>query len=427
MRTIQTLEQLPTQRRSFWAVLVALYVAQGIPGYLLIMAVPAALRAEGMPLQQVGMMSILMLPLVLKFLWAPLVDRWQPLAWGHRRGWILCTQIITVLGIVALAWVGAKASISAILCIGMLIALSVATQDIATDGYATQQLKSEELGRGNAIQAASVAAGVLIGGTLSMTLIEYWGWRTALLVMAGLCLLPLLFLPWMHEPQRARSATHDETTRPVHRPGLRHFLTRSGMLWVLALAIIYRLSEGMQRAMESSYLLGNDLSLSQVGLLGGSGAAIAGLFGSTLAALWLRRRSREHVLLALSVLRVALFALFLLHSLHWLGGTKALVVLAVALSMLRYMEMVALYALFMSVSSQEQPGTDFTILACAELFTYMISSIVGGFIAKQMGFSGLFAVCTALATVSLGAAVFLLARLRRSGWSATSNLQGVAA
>lgn len=416
------------RRRSFWAVLVALYVAQGIPGYLLIMAVPAALRAEGMPLQQVGMMSVLMLPLVLKFLWAPLVDRTRLLRWGHRRGWILCTQLLTVLGIGLLAWVGPKASITAILGIGMLIALSVATQDIATDGYATQQLKSAELGRGNAIQAASVAVGVLIGGTLSMTLIEHWGWSAALLLMAVLCMLPLLFLPWMHEssPAFADSAGGGKASA-VHQPRLGHFLRRPGMLWILGLAIIYRLSEGMQRSMENSYLLANDLTLGQVGLLGGSGAAIAGLFGSALAALWLRNSSREQVLLWLSASRIALFALFLLHSLHWLGGNGSLVALAIALSMLRYMEMVALYALFMSASSSEQPGTDFTILACAELLTYMLSSIAGGFIAKQMGFSGLFSVSTALAAFSFCIAWLVLSRFRQAGWGAPGDARGAAA
>ncbi|WP_460480162.1 MFS transporter [Comamonas humi] len=393
----------------FWAVLVALYVAQGIPGYLLIMAVPAALRAAGMPLPQVGLLSVLMLPLVLKFLWAPLVDRWRPLRWGHRRGWILCTQLATAGGIALLAFSGADAPIATFLTIGLLIALSVATQDIATDGYATQQLRGDELGRGNAIQAASVAGGVLIGGSLSMVLIEHWGWRPALLLMAGLCLLPLLALPWMQEPGAPAGA---DAGRP--RPSLGNFLRRPGMAAILALALLYRLSEGMQRSMENSYLLHNDLSLSQVGMLGGAGAAIAGLVGSALAALWLRRRSRDEVLLALGGMRLLVFGLFLLHSLHWLGAGLPLVVLAVALSLQRYMEMVVLYALFMSVSNRDQPGTDFTILACAEFFSYMLSSMAGGFIAKQLGFSGLFGVSCALAAFSWLATFKLLAAYRRA-------------
>ena len=410
------MQEYHARPRGFWAVLVALYIAQGIPGYLLIMAVPAALRAAGMPLQQVGMLSVLMLPLVLKFLWAPFVDRWQPLGWGHRRSWILCTQLATAAGVVLLALCGPQVPIATIVAIGMLISLSVATQDIATDGYATQQLRGTELGRGNAIQAAAVAGGVLIGGSLSLVLMERLGWQPALLLMAALCLLPLLTLPWMVEPERMPAAAAPGQAKT--EPSLRNFLQRPGMLSVLALAVVFRLSEGMQRSMESSYLLHNELSLGQVGVLGGTGAAIAGLAGSALAALWLRWRSREQVLLALSGIRALVFALFLLHSLHLLGSDLPLVGLTVALSLLRYMEMVALYALFMSASSHSQPGTDFTILACAEFLTYMLSSMAGGFIAKQFGFSGLFALTSALAVFSwLAVARLLLSYRSTSGGS----------
>ncbi|WP_427771205.1 MFS transporter [Comamonas thiooxydans] len=410
------MQEYHARPRGFWAVLVALYIAQGIPGYLLIMAVPAALRAAGMPLQQVGMLSVLMLPLVLKFLWAPFVDRWQPLGWGHRRSWILCTQLATAAGVVLLALCGPQVPIATIVAIGMLISLSVATQDIATDGYATQQLRGTELGRGNAIQAAAVAGGVLIGGSLSLVLMERLGWQPALLLMAALCLLPLLTLPWMVEPERMPAAAAPGQAKTG--PSLRNFLQRPGMLSVLALAVVFRLSEGMQRSMESSYLLHNELSLGQVGVLGGTGAAIAGLAGSALAALWLRWRSREQVLLALSGIRALVFALFLLHSLHLLGSDLPLVGLTVALSLLRYMEMVALYALFMSASSHSQPGTDFTILACAEFLTYMLSSMAGGFIAKQFGFSGLFVVTSALAVFSwLAVARLLLSYRSTSGGS----------
>lgn len=414
------MQEYHARPRGFWTVLVALYIAQGIPGYLLIMAVPAALRAAGMPLQQVGMLSVLMLPLVLKFLWAPFVDRWQPLDWGHRRSWILCTQLATAAGVVLLALCGPQVPIATIVAIGMLISLSVATQDIATDGYATQQLRGTELGRGNAIQAAAVAGGVLIGGSLSLVLMERLGWQPALLLMAALCLLPLLTLPWMVEPEPdpERMPAAAAPGRAKTGPSLRNFLQRPGMLSVLALAVVIRLSEGMQRSMESSYLLHNELSLGQVGVLGGAGAAIAGLAGSALAALWLRWRSREQVLLALSGIRTLVFALFLLHSLHWLGSDLPLVGLTMALSLLRYMEMVALYALFMSASSHSQPGTDFTILACAEFLTYMLSSMAGGFIAKQFGFSGLFAVTSALAVFSwLAVARLLLSYRCTSGGS----------
>ena len=163
----------------------------------------------------------------------------------------------------------------------------------------------------------------------------------------------------------------------------------------------YRLSEGMVRSMESSYMLAKGLSLSQVGTLSGTAAVTAGLLGSVVAAWWLRRSSQLTVLLGLCVIRVGCYVLFGLHASGQLGGSEVLVGLALTLSMLRYMEMVALYALFMSTSSQKQPGTDFSVFVCAELFTYMVSSMAGGAIAQQLSFTGLFAVATCLGVMSL--------------------------
>ena len=51
--------------RQRWVLVGALYLAQSIPSYLLIMAVPAALRALGLGLDKVGLLSMLMLPLIL--------------------------------------------------------------------------------------------------------------------------------------------------------------------------------------------------------------------------------------------------------------------------------------------------------------------------------------------------------------------------
>lgn len=369
------------------------------------MAVPAALRASGMSLTNVGLLSMLMLPLMLKFLWAPWVDRKRWGRLGHRRGWIVMTQLSCCAAIAALAWVQ-PSNITALLVVGMVIALCIATQDIATDGYATSILHNQtQRATGNGIQAAAVAVGVLVGGMLSMQLFERWGWQPTLLLMAAVCLLPLLTLPWMSEPETASLATS-----PTDKPSILRLLQRPGIWAILLLAMSFRLSEGMVRSMESSYMLAKGLSLSQVGTLSGMAAITAGLLGSVIAAWWLRHRSQLHVLMGLCFIRVACYVLFGLHASNYLGGTAVLVGLALTLSMLRYMEMVALYALFMSVSSQKQPGTDFSVFVCAELLTYMLSSMAGGAIAQHLSFTGLFAVATGLGLVSLLCTPVLLRR-----------------
>ena len=74
------------------------------------------------------------------------------------------------------------------------------------------------------------------------------------------------------------------------------------------------------------------------------------------------------------------------------------------------MEIVALYSLFMAVTSKGQPGTDFTILACAQLVVYLIGSLVSGRLADAFGYGALFGLATALSGLAVVGTVLLLRR-----------------
>ena len=79
-------------------VLLGLYVSQSIPLYLFSAAVPAILREIGVSRTSIGLLSVLALPWIIKFLWAPLVDRyalWRRL--GRRRSWIVPLQASIIL------------------------------------------------------------------------------------------------------------------------------------------------------------------------------------------------------------------------------------------------------------------------------------------------------------------------------------------
>ncbi len=74
----------------------ALYLSQGLPYGFQTQALPSMLRTLGLSLPEIGATSLLALPWALKFLWAPLVDRWWSPTLGHRRSWILPIQLTTV-------------------------------------------------------------------------------------------------------------------------------------------------------------------------------------------------------------------------------------------------------------------------------------------------------------------------------------------
>ena len=394
----------PTARRarlSLFGVLAALYLAQAIPSYLIAAALPPILREAGVSRAAIGYLSLLFLPLVLKFLWAPMVDRVRPFARAHRAGWIVMTQIGVTGCILAMIPLG-PTEVPGLVAVGFVASLLIATQDIATDGYAVTRLQPEDRAVGNAIQGGSVALGVVVGGTLSLVLYHHVGWTGMLLSVAAFSLLPLGAAFAMRE------GTPAATTAP--RPSIRAFLARPEVRTILWVALTYRVSEGLVKAMEGAYLVDAGVPLTQIGYLSGASAMTAGLAGSVIAALLVRRYGTAATLGLLGGLRTLCFALFTVHALGMMVGLWPLFGAAGFQTLIRYMEIVALYSLFMAVSSADQPGTDFTILACAQLVVYLVGSLISGKLADLLGYGALFGLATLLSGVATVATVQLLGK-----------------
>ena len=96
--------------RRTWLVLVSARLwlaalmgfASGLPLLLTLTVLQAWLTQEGVSLATIGMAGLVGLPYSIKFLWAPFVDRFKPLALGRRRGWLLTTQVALAGSIVFL-------------------------------------------------------------------------------------------------------------------------------------------------------------------------------------------------------------------------------------------------------------------------------------------------------------------------------------
>lgn len=396
-------------RYRLFAVLACLYLAQAIPSYLFAAAIPPILREQGVSRTAIGMLSLLMLPLVLKFLWAPLVDRFRPIARAHRAGWVIITQIGVIAGI-AMMMAIEPTDVKGILVYGFIVSMLLSTQDIATDGYAAKYLEPKDRPIGNAIQGGSVALGVVLGGTLGLLIYHHHGWRSMLAVAAALSVIPLFVAFAMRE----RDPLATEATPAIDRPSIMKFLSRPEARQILWIALIYRASEGLVKSMEGPYLVDAGVPLDAIGYLSGGAALTVGLGGSALAAMMLQKRGAAFVLGLLGALRTACFLIFALHALGGIVGVWPLFGASFLQTLVRYMEIVALYSLFMAVTSSDQPGTDFTILSCAQLVVYLVGSMIAGRLADMLGYGVLFSLSVVLSGLAVAGSVVLLNKARKS-------------
>ncbi|MDR5011767.1 RhtX/FptX family siderophore transporter [Agrobacterium fabacearum] len=395
-----------TFERRLMYVLGGLYIAQGIPTYLLLVALPPIMRESGASRTSIGLFSLLMLPLILKFAVAPLVDRWSPLPkLGHRRGWVVPTQLLVSAGIASMTLVDpSDATVLFAICISITLVSSI--QDIATDGYAVRCLTDKTRSLGNAVQAGAVALGVIVGGTAALVVFHVAGWRTMILLVAALSLLPLLAALAM-QPEAPTVGKEKK------RASLAGFFRRPSAWLILGFALTYRASEGLVRGMEGTYLVDSKVPADWIGYLSGGAAATAGLIGVGIAASIIRKVGLTTTLILLGGLRSLCFLAFTLNASGVWPGMWVAMSASAFQTLIRYMELVAIYSFFMKNSSDDQPGTDFTILTCAELVVYMVGASAAGLVADRMGYSALFSTATVLSLVGMGLSVWFLGRIGR--------------
>jgi len=157
--------------------------SSGLPLYVLVTLVPAWLRTEGIDLATIGLLSLVTLPYTLKFVWAPLLDRYRPPFLGRRRGWTLITQILLLVSIGFTGSFQPAVSIQNIAVLMFAISLFSATQDVVLDAYRREMLSDDELGVGNSFFINSYRLSGFISGSLALILSDTIPWKF------GRCLL----------------------------------------------------------------------------------------------------------------------------------------------------------------------------------------------------------------------------------------------
>lgn len=379
------------------ALLGTLYFTQGLPYGFFTQALPVLMRKEGWSLGAIGLTSLLALPWALKFLWAPLVDRWFWPHIGRRRSWILPLQVLTVLFLAAIAMVPAGSAIPVLIASVFVVNLLAATQDIATDGLAVELLPPSERGIANGIQVAGYRLGMIVGGGALLIAYDDVGWAGtfgAMAVLVALMTIPIALT--REEPVPIESAP---------RP-LVHFLRRPGAIPILILTASWKFGESFAMGMLRPYLADLGLGLADVGRLLGTVGFVSGLVGALLGGALIGRVGRQRSLIAFGLLQCAAVGLYALLAAQILSRDHLTLIIA-AEHVASGMATAALFTCMMDWCDVRASGADYTVQASAVVIAQGSAAALSGYSATALGYPTHFALGAVLAALALVPAAVL--------------------
>lgn len=383
-----------------WHMLVAFAMgfACGMPLLLTGSVLQAWMTEQGIDLSVIGLFALVGLPYTLKFLWAPLLDRFT-LPWlGRRRGWLLVVQLALMAAIVWLGFSNPLENPWLVASIAFLVTFFSASQDIAVDAYRREDLKDEELGLGSSLYVNGYRLGMLLAGSGGLILADLFTFRTVYLLLGATMLVGVVTTLLAREPQVA--AGTPRTLREAVVEPFHDYFVRPEALLILLFILFYKVGDSMAAAMTTPFYLEMGFSKTEIGSVAKLFGFWATIIGGLAGGLVILRIGINRSLWMFGILQAASTACFAL--LVWAGHDLAWLAAVIAFENLSGGMGTAAYVAFMaSLTNKRFTATQYALLSSLMGIPRVLASAPTGLMVEQMGWDTFFIACSLMALPGL--------------------------
>lgn len=370
----------------------------GVPLMLTITVLQAWMKAEGVDLAVIGMMTLVGLPYTLKFVWAPVLDRFVIPVFGRRRGWLLIAQTLLMLSIIVLGLNDPAGHPGMMAFAALLVTFFSASQDIVADAFRREDIPDTELGFASSLYINGYRIGMLLTGGGGLILADHLPFSQVYFLMAC-CLLPGILTTLFAREPKITGAPPASMKAAVVEPLVEYF-SRSGALWILAFILMYKIGDAMASAMTTPFYLDLGFSNTEIGAvvkIFGFWATIAGALIGGIGTLRLGMYASLWVFGVFQALSTGGFVLLAHagHSIPALAGVIAFENLTSGMG-------TAAFVAFMAMMTDRRfTATQYALLSSLMGIPRVIASAPTGYAVKIMGWEAFFIACALMAIPGL--------------------------
>jgi len=371
--------------------------SSGLPLFVLYQLVPGWLRSEGVSLAEIGLFSLIGIPYVWKFMWSPLLDRFELPFLGRRRGWMLLTQVILLVSIAMFGFVDPVMSIWSVAYLAAAVAFFSASQDIVIDAYRRELLSDQELGLGNSLNVQAYRVAGLIPGSLAFILADHMPWNTVFLIVAAFMLIGIVVTFAISEARIEHNAP--KTLKDAVVLPFKDFIGRKGLasaLQILAFLFLYKLGDSMATALQTPFFIDMGFTKTEIGVVAKTSGLIAMMIGLAVGGLVMLKLSINRALWIFGVVQIVSILGFA--ALAEIGNNVYALAFAMGFEYLGVGLGTAAFVAFMA--QQTNPtfaATQFALFSALTALPRTFANATTGFIIENIGWTGFYFLCVALA------------------------------
>ena len=396
------------------------YIFEGVPMGMFYLAIPAWLANEGASaLEIAAVVSAFSLPWSLKLVNGFFMDRYTYLPMGRRRIWIIGSQSLMALGLLACAIIAPGAQDIALLSfLAFVISAATTFQDVSIDSLVVDIMDEKDQAKAGGIMFGAQILGMSGATAASGYLLDYYGAQAAFLAAAAFLLLGVLFaavirerpgekrFPWTNGQAHPRNIEIKiDAWLPLLKQSLKAMLGGASLL-IIPFLLMRNVTGGVNDVfnpiLAADYVGWTTTQFTNANSIAQLVVGLIGLFaGGPLVA----KLGPRAVMAACFALLAIEFATVGLLQAHW-GDPRLLTAIIWATELFGIFLVIAIIPLAMQICTPAVAATQFTIYMAIGNFGRPIGAWIAGLTAEDSPQFMYFIVATVMGLSALGT-VFL--------------------
>jgi MFS transporter, PAT family, beta-lactamase induction signal transducer AmpG len=381
--------------------------SSGLPLALTTGTLTIWLSEGGVSKASIGAFALVGLPYTFKFIWSPLVDQ-MPIPFltkmfGRRRAWMLFTQLILAVSIIALGQTHPSVDPTLTAFLALLVAFCSASQDIVIDAFRVDILDEKTYGAGAASAVLGYRISMLVSGAGALYLATFYSWSfvySAMAALIGIGIITTLLCKEPRFPEKEKTTSKQSSLRTWIHDAIvspfTNFATHENWIVILIFIMLYKLGDAFAGNMTSPFFIETGFSkieIANITKIFGFIAMIVGIFAGNFM---VARFGIMRALFICGFFQMSSNLVFILQA--YVGYNVAILALTIGTENIAGgMGTAALVAYLSSLCNISYSATQYALLSSLTAVGRTFLSSTAGVIAENLSWTFFFIVSTIIA------------------------------